>query len=73
MKFIFVCSPGRSGTKYFSEIFKNVTDFPSYHGGESNLRNIIDSGAYRYNNSDIIINNRINIIKNLSNEHGYFD
>ena len=73
MKFIFLCSPGRSGTKYFSEIFKNVTEFPSYHGGESNLRNIIDSGAYRYNNSDTITNDRVNIIKKLSNEHGYFD
>ena len=73
MKFIFVCSPGRSGTKYFSEIFKNITNIPSYHGGEVNLRNIIDSGVFRENNNLSIIKERIDTIKKLSNNLGYFD
>lgn len=72
-KYIFICSPGRSGTKFFSEIFKNITDIPSYHGGESNLRYIIDSGTYRNNNNLDIVKDRIDIIKKLSNNLGYFD
>lgn len=72
-KFIFVCSPGRSGTKYFSEIFKNMTNIPSYHGGESNLRNIIDSGVFRDNSNLDIIKDRVDAIKNLANNFGYFD
>lgn len=73
MKYIFVCSPGRSGTKYLSEIFKNMTNIPSYHGGEDNLRNIIDSGVFRNNNNLDIIKERIDKIKKLANNLGYFD
>ena len=73
MKYIFVCSPGRSGTRYFSEIFKSITNIPSYHGGENNLRNIIDSGVFRNNNNLYIIKERIDTIKKLANNLGYFD
>jgi len=70
--YIFVCSPGRSGTKYLSELFKNYTNIPSFHGGEKDLRYIIDSGAYRNNNSEIITK-RIDLIKKLKNINGYFE
>jgi hypothetical protein len=70
--YIFVCSPGRSGTKYMSEIFKQCDSFISIHGGEQNFRNIIDSGAYRNNNDNIIID-RIKLLKYKSLQQNKFN
>jgi hypothetical protein len=71
--YIFVCSPGRSGTKYISEIFKNYTNIKSFHGGEDKLRTIIDNGAYKNNNKLYLIN-RLKLIKKLhDNGEGYFE
>jgi hypothetical protein len=64
---IFVSSPGRSGTKYISQIFKYCTSFTSIHGGEQLFRNIIDSGIYRNNNNDNIIINRIELLRQYDN------
>ena len=62
--YIFVTSPGRSGTKFISEVFKCCTNLLSIHGGEEKFKDIIDTGSYRNNDNIDIIINRINLLKN---------
>ena len=70
--YIFVSSPGRSGTMYLSEIFKNKSNLQSYHGGEKKIRNIIDNKSYKnYNKKNL--KKRIGLIKKLKNNNGYFE
>jgi hypothetical protein len=61
--YIFVCSPGRSGTKFISQIFENITDIPSFHGGEKKIREIVDTGYYKNGGDKKILENRLNHIK----------
>lgn len=71
--YIFVCSPGRSGTKYLSEIFKNNTNLNAYHGGEIELREVIDKGYYKTNNKKYVLH-RLNMIKNINkNKKGFVE
>jgi len=75
MTFIFVCSPGRSGTKFLSEIFKNYTDLKSFHGGEQYISNIINTGYYRNSNdfNHQIVRQRLKMIQFYRNKFGYFE
>lgn len=61
--YLFVSSPGRSGTKYLMELFNLCTNIISIHGGEKYYRDIIDTGIYRNNSNEKIIINRINLLK----------
>lgn len=70
--YIFVCSPGRSGTKFISEIFKKVTNIPSYHGGEPKLREIIDNRGHKESGL-ARIEERVKLIKRLAVKDCYFE
>lgn len=51
--YIFVSSIGRSGTKFLSEIFNQVTNIPSFHGGESqvpDMRCCVGDTLTKFNN-----------------------
>jgi len=71
--YIFVASPGRSGTKYLSEIFKKYTNLNAYHGGEPIIRDIIDKKHYKNNNVEVIDERLALIIKLNNNNTGYFE
>ena len=71
--YLFVSSPGRSGTKYLSEIFKRYTDLAVYHGGEKLIRDVINNKMYVTNNLTYIPT-RLELIKQLNVENkGYVE
>lgn len=73
MPYIFVSSIGRSGTKFISELFEKVTDYPSFH----------ENQPYCYGQTYIDINqgkrhipelhSKVRSIKKLSKDGNYFE
>lgn len=71
--YIFVASPGRSGTKYLSEIFKNHTNMNVFHGGENLIKDVIYNKMY-VNNNLSYLPQRLSLIKSLNkNNKGYVE
>ena len=76
--YIFVSSIGRSGTKFLSEVFKQVTDIPSFHGGELNIpdmRCCVGDALVKFNNNVEAeeIDRKIKQIQKYSVQGNYFE
>ena len=61
-KYIFFNSIGRSGTSFSGEIFKNVTNIPSFHGSEKKIRNLIDSKYLKNSKNKNMVLDKIKLI-----------
>ena len=75
---IFVASPGRSGTRFFANVFRQLTDIPSFHEEWPKCINIVNEDI---NNHDGIIHEKtrkilelkIQDIENKSKDGNYFE
>ena len=65
-KYIFFNSIGRSGTSFSGEVFKHVTNIPSFHGIEKNIRNIVDTKYLKNNKNKKPLLDKIKLINEIA-------
>ncbi|KKL45918.1 hypothetical protein LCGC14_2350810 [marine sediment metagenome] len=74
---IFVCSTGRTGTMFMSQVFSELTDIPSYHEvapyciGET-CRELNNTAKYS-KETQAVVDRKIESIKNLTIDGNYFE